>query len=258
MYVFGTRWIRYDVDKGRVGWDGPCSLGACGTDMFWSTDLKTWHNASAVSYPKGLTVYNTDVTFVRSSPPSLPPHNWVLILEASASVGYQSSFYIKNATSLEEGEWMMLNMSQYYIPKFSTGGNSIGACPSIRFIPETGYYYVSTGGDYIYVVRSKDLKNWELGHYNSGTIIKPTTADCFFMSSKWTAWNPPNATMQLMSTCTKWDIDVSDSDLTEVMAADGSVNTIFLYQPNNQGGVGFSSLFIHYGNYQSFFESYFN
>jgi len=254
MWVYGTRWIRDDV-----GWDGPCNVGKCGSDVFWSTDLKTWKNASAVNYPAGMTVFNTDVTFVASSPASLPAHNWILVLEeAYPGVQYRNLFYIKNATTLDQGNWTLLDPSVYFIPNFNTGGNSIGACPSIRFIPDTGYYYVTTGGDNIYVVRSNDLKNWEQGHYNEGTIIKPTTDDCTFMSNGLTAWNPPNTTVQLMQQCQKWDIFVSDSDLTEIKAADGTIHTVFLYQPNNQGGTGFSNLFIHNGDLKSFFESYFD
>jgi hypothetical protein len=50
----------------------------------------------------------------------------------------------------------------------------------------------------------------------------------------------------------------ADSDLTDVKTADGNIQTIFLYQPNNQGGTGFSNLFVHDGDFQSFFESYFD
>ena len=40
-------------------------------------------------------------------------------------------------------------------------------------------------------------------------------------------------------------------------AADGGVQTLVLYQPNNEAGTGFSNLFRFNGNFQMFFESYF-
>lgn len=50
--------------------------------------------------------------------------------------------------------------------------------------------------------------------------------------------------------------------MIETKAPDGSVRTMFLYRPNNQAEVGtgtaFSNFLIYYGNYQKFFESYFD
>jgi len=226
--------------------------------MFWSTDLQTWKNGSAVDFPKGMVAYNVDVSHVANSPPSLPPHNWIMAVEHTApSVSYAVIFYIKNAPTLEQGAWVALNISKYTIPNFNTGGNQIGACPSVRYVG--GYYYVTTGGQNIYVVRSKDLASWELGHHNGGTVLKPNNAnDCFFISKQWSAYTPNAATVQLMGQCKTWDTCVSDSDLVEIKLSDGSTGVLFLYQPNNQGGTGFSNLFLFKGDYAKFFSSYFN
>jgi len=258
MWVFGTLWARDTKSIGDVRWGGPCSMGKCASGVFWSTDLKTWHTATAVTYPPGMTVYNTDTAFVAASPPSLPRHNWVMIIEeANPQAGSRNLFYVKNSTSLDVGQWILLDPSIYFIPNFNTGANGIGAGPSIRFIPQTGYYYVTSGGNNIFIIRSQDLSNWELGHYNGGAVIMPSLFDCTFMAHSYTAWNPSEETVKLMDVCLDWDLVVSDSDMTEIKAADGSVRTMFLYQPNNLAGIKFSNLFIYYGNFQKFFESYF-
>jgi len=259
MWIFGTRWVRDDFTRsnGAPSWSGPCSTGDCGVDVFWSTDLQTWKNASSLNFPKGMVAYNTDVSQVTNSPSSLPPHNWIMAIEHTVpSVSYGIIFYIKNSPTLDQGEWVALNITKYTIPNFNTGGNQIGACPSVRYV--SGYYYVSTGGQNIYIVRSKDLINWELSPYNRGASVVPNaTNDCFFISKEWSSWKPSDDTVKLMGQCKQWDTCVSDSDLTEVVMADGSVNTLFLYQPNNQGGIGFSNLFLHKGDYTSFFQSFF-
>ncbi len=61
MWIFGTRWVRSDV---TTGWGGPCSTGSCGVDVFWSTDLKTWKNASATNFPQGIRCCD-DVIFTK-------------------------------------------------------------------------------------------------------------------------------------------------------------------------------------------------
>jgi hypothetical protein len=261
MWVYGTRWIRYDMNRDSTtipSWDGPCNTGDCGVDVFWSTDLKSWKNGSLVNFPKGMVAFNTDVAPVMNSPSILPAHNWIMAVEHTVpSVSYGIIFYIKNSPTLDQGEWIALNVSKYFIPNFNTGGNQIGACPSVRYVG--GYYYVTTGGQKIWIVRSKDLINWELGHYNGGALLAPDSSnDCKFISPQWSMYKPNNDTVQLMQQCKPWDTCVSDSDLTEFKQADGTVGTLLLYQPNNQAGIGFSSLILHKGNYQSFFQSYFN
>jgi len=259
MWIFGTRWIRSDFKLNPMApeWDGPCNTGACGVDVFWSTNLVNWKNGSSVNFPKDMVAFNVDVSQVTISPSSLPPHNWIMAVEHTApTVSYAVIFYIKNSPTLDQGEWIALNISKYTIPNFNTGGNQIGACPSVRYV--AGYYYVITGGQNIYIVRSKDLATWELGHYDGGALVKPNrTNDCFFISKEWSAWQPNSDTVKLMGQCSTWDTCVSDSDLTEIVQPDGSINTLVLYQPNNQAGIGFSSLFLHKGDYASFFQSYF-
>jgi hypothetical protein len=54
-------------------------------------------------------------------------------------------------------QWQLLDPSVFALP----GG--YGSCPSIRFDPSTGYYYVLTGGNEIAILRSLDLQKWEVG-----------------------------------------------------------------------------------------------
>ncbi len=53
-------------------------------------------------------------------------------------------------------QWEFMDVNTFSMP----GG--FGACPSIRYDPATGYYYVLTGGNSISVLRSLDLQKWEV------------------------------------------------------------------------------------------------
>jgi len=87
--------------------------------------------------------------------------------------GFSTIFLVNNEVVPSKGPWTLLDPTQFFIPKLAGGSNGVGACPSIRYIPATGYYYVISGGTNVYITRSKDLVNWELGHYNGGVILSP-------------------------------------------------------------------------------------
>jgi hypothetical protein len=111
--------------------------------------------------------YNTDVAMV--GPPQtpqaakaramsgLPPHQWVMILENAG--GKYGQFALSAAS--DPTDYTQWEFTQFTMPP------GFGACPSIRYDPATGYYYVLTGGNSISVLRSLDLQKWEV----SGGVV---------------------------------------------------------------------------------------
>jgi len=132
------------------------------------------------------------------------------------------------------------------------------SCPSIRYIPTTGFYYVITGGDKVILVRSKDLKNWELGHYNGGVVAESLpNVDCTLMAANWTAWVPSASDRDQLNKCSVWDHFASDSDLTE-FRHNGEVSTLLMWQASDQASQGLS-LFAQYdGDQASYFAKNFD
>lgn len=113
---------------------------SCGTGVkaISSTDLV--HFNASMALPDVGTC-NTEVAKVTDSPPGLPPHRYVMILE---------SFMFKvnnNADGDLSHGWVDASGSKP--PHAPSGG------PSIRH--EGGYYYVITGGTTVMLCRSKDL-----------------------------------------------------------------------------------------------------
>jgi len=276
FWVYGTRWIRDNVPnpinkaKGQRGyfapeWSGPCQEGNCAVDVFWSTDpqLQVWHNATAAELPKGMSAYNMDVTPVDSAAlakfnPELPPHRWVMAIEHLVpGYSFGTTFLINNGITPLDAPWVLMNTTQYFVPNLAGGTNGVGACPSVRYIPSTGYYYVISGGNKVYVVRSKDLMKWELGHSNGGAICQSTPAiDCTVMPSNWTSWAPTDAVRTQLNRCSAWDHFASDADLTEFVH-DGTVSTLLMWQVSDQASQGLSLLSQYNGDQGSYFAANF-
>jgi len=261
MWIFGTRWTRFD-GTGR-GWSGPCSQGNCAVDVFWSNDpeLKVWYNATAFEFPKGWTVYNVDVgqvdpTSVAKLNPNVPPHKWIMVVEHGVPGGYNDNFIINNGTTMIDGKWELLNENKWFIK--SKGGNDVGSCPTVRYVPSTGYFYVLTGGSKVYIVRSKDLANWEMGHYNGGAILSYSSDDCKVISKDWSDWNPSPSVLQLLvQNCTAWNHNNDDVDITQIKLPDGSAGTLLLYDATNQASIGFAELALFRGDLETYLAANF-
>jgi hypothetical protein len=276
LYIFGTRWIRFDNKspdlrtKKGLGWTGPCSLGNCSVDVFWSNDptLQMWNMSTAYNFPTGMIIYNVDVGPVNPDSlkkynPTLPEHRWVMAIEHDSEV---STFLLNNGTTLTSGKWFAytpptsLAMSSSPGYALSVGGTVYpSACPSVRYSADTGYYYVLTGGYWVYIMRSKDLKTWEAGIYDDGVILKPdNTNDCKQISNSWSNWSPSkNGLILLGPNCTQWDKNSDDVDLTEIILSDKSVGTLLMWDASDQVAIGFSELALFHGNMEEYLASNF-
>jgi len=263
LWIYGTRWTRFDGVGGPL-WDGPCSKGECAVDVFWSSDpnLQVWWNATAFEFPKGWTVYNIDAAQVDPAAlakynPGVPSHRWIMACEHGVSGGYNDNFLINNGITPDKGKWELLN-DTFFIK--SEGGNNIGSCPTVRYVPSTGHFYVITGGSSVWIIRSQDLKHWERGHYNDGKILSPNNADdCKVISSEWSAWKPTEKASNLlsMSQCTHWDTNNSDADIAQIVLHDGSVGTIILFDALDQATLGFPELALYHGTMESYLAANF-
>jgi len=268
IYIYGTRWTRFDnaspkskpnLDKSVLPfWDGPCSTGDCTVDVFWSNDpeLKVWHNMTAFQFPKGWKVYNVDVApvdpdAIKRFNPTLPAHRWIMILEIDGLPDY---YLVNNATTPVNGKWELINVT-----KSAQSTIFPAECPTIRYVPATGYFYVLTGGHWIYFMRSKDLRIWEPTKYDGSVIIKPSfDEDCTQIPKAWSDWTPSaNAVTLLTKNCTKWDQNADDIDITEIKLADGSTATLLMWDASDQRAIGFSELAVYKGDMASFFAAWF-
>ena len=129
---------------------------ACGTGVLAisSTDLQHFERSLAIN----TSTCNTEVAGVATSPASLPPHKYVMILEM-----HDPPFMVNNNA---DGD-----LTHGWVP--ATGGKPFPAPsggPSIRF--EGGHYYVITGGRTVMLCRSADLGATD--PWNCTVMVKPT------------------------------------------------------------------------------------
>ena len=134
----------------------------CGTGVLAikSTDLTTW--TSKLALPDASTC-NTEVARVAAVGRSaaLPPHRYVMILEPF-------TFMLNNNADGDlTGGWFPAPNAT--APPGPSGG------PSIRHSGD--FYYVITGGQTVYLFRSRDLRTWEAQKAASPVFIRPTAPD---------------------------------------------------------------------------------
>ena len=227
LFIYGT--------SGRFV--GPCWTNNgtdCRIDAFYSSDPNlvdsSWTYVLGVVMPAQM-VANQDVAHVGvpesrsyTALTNLPPHEWIMILENDNI--YQ--FLISNVSDpTDSNGWIGLPINEYFVDQLS--GWQVGACPSIRFDPSTGYYYILTGGYEIFLLRSQTLLkgSWELANVPRGAIISPDRNDCVVMGPPYGAWYKPSTlAQQYLDNCTQGIAPFntsygfgndSDADLTEVI-----------------------------------------
>ena len=271
LFVFGTPWIRTNTPISRMPqaadskvksqWSGPCSVGNCSVNVFWSSDpaLQSWLSGPGAPLTKGLTVYNNDVTAVIADPSAqillgLPPHRWVMAIETGAE---RTTFLVSNGSSTSPHSpatgWVALDPTQYIVPRFTA---DIGSCPSVRYVAATGYYYVLTGGSSVYITRSKNLHDWQLGQ---PAVLAPSLDDCSVAPPYFGHYIPNAQEEALIHSCTARGFgDDSDIDLMEWTDPRTNTTTVLLqYGSGNQATFGFSNLALFNGTLSTFLESFF-
>lgn len=281
LFVFGPAWVRMNGPSSSssaphtrtrrgVSWSGPCSDAAtCHLDGWYTSDphLQEWTTVLNVVRP-GNVVFNHDIAHMgppglgaRASPTPSPlgAFEWVLIWEAGSAGG--SQFWASNSSDpTDAAGWYPLDPTLYGTDRFGNG--QIGACPSLRYDPSTGYFYVLTGGQQLLALRSKTLEkgSWQLGA-NGGVFLSPDQKDCVLAPAPFGGWYSPSAEAQAhlsscLSTPSGFGND-SDVDLTEVVLANGTVVTVLQYGSGDQKTFGFSNLAVYEGSMFEVLEGFF-
>lgn len=159
--TIGTSFASVFIDEQfQVAWISALNKDRCevqcgvGVLAISSTDLVTW---SSVLVLPDVNTCNTQVAAVELPDARLPMHRYVMILEPFM-------FLLNNNA---DGD-----LTHGWFPAHGTTSPTCHAGgPSIRH--ENGYYYVVTGGDKVYLTRSKDLSQWD----HCVVMISPTAAD---------------------------------------------------------------------------------
>jgi len=220
MYVHGTR--------------GPG--GGNFLDVFWSKDLVNWESKNVFEFPEDVNLYNTSVC--------KGPDGYVMTIEIGGSnpmVGRQ--FTVIFAKSQNLIDWELLPTDKYvYLKERYT------ACPSIRYF-DGWYYMVYLEGLPChrwlpYIVRSKDLLDFELG------LINPIM---FFDDDDKIIQKPERFTKEQIDYITNAvDCNNSDVDFCEYNG-----KTVILYSWGNQYGKEFLAEAEYDGTLKEFLESFF-
>jgi hypothetical protein len=161
-----------DAESGESLWlsgtvDPPLSGGPHGrTQIFtWvskDAGLRNWTRSMALQLPAGYSAWNTDMA------PAAGNGSFVMAIELQAPgsiVGtpFSTAFAMcDNCGSDLSNGWQLLNASTHLFTK-----SRYNACPTIRYLPSDGYYYLLTlfsavppAGTYdTVIVRSKDLSS---------------------------------------------------------------------------------------------------
>lgn len=221
MYVVGTK-----------GNGGNTELG-----LFTSQDLVNWQDRGVIlSFPDTVKLYNTSVCKGRDC--------YVMAIEIGGThpaVG--RAFTNVFATSRDLIHWEMLDMETYEYTR-----ERYSACPVIRYVD--GYYYMiylesAPCHRWIpYIVRSTDLKNYELGLINPVMMFGDEDKKIMYPErlseeEKKTIINATN--------CNNSDIDLCDYN----------GKTVILYSWGNQLGREFLARAEYDGPMDEFLKSFF-
>ncbi len=220
MYVFGVR-----------GNGGGNLL-----DIFYSSDLEHWELADTLVFSENISLYNTSVC--------KGDGKYIMAIEIGGeheAVGVPFTGVFAESTDLLH--WSLLDMMKY-----SYSRNRYTACPCIRYF--NGFYYIiylesAPCHRWIpYIVRSKDLKEFELGITNP--IMWPDDDDKKLMY-------PDKFTEQELDYIEN-AVNCNNSDF-DMCYYDGK--TVITYSWGNQLGKEFLALAEYDGTNEEFVESFF-
>lgn len=214
-------------------------------DCFWGSDLthwksgigqKHWKASVALTFPDDIQIYNTSVC--------KGDGRYIMAIEIGGknpAVG--RAFTCVFAESSDLIHWSMLDMMEY-----SYSRERYTACPCIRYVD--GFYYMiylegAPCHRWIpYIVRSKDLKNFELGITNP--IMWPDNSDKQVI-------HPERFTAEELDAIEHAvNCNNSDFDLCE-----HNGKTVITYSWGNQYGKEFLALAEYEGSNEEFLKSFF-
>lgn len=205
-------------------------------DCFVSSDLKHWESSVALTFPSDIHLYNTSVC--------KGDGRYIMAIEIGGknpAVGKPFTCVFAESTDLVH--WTMLDMMEY-----SYSRDRYTACPCIRYV--NGYYYMiylesAPCHRWIpYIVRSRDLRTFELGANNP--IMWPDDDDKIVLF--------PERFKEEELDYLENAVDCNNSDFD---LCDYHGKTVILYSWGNQFGKEFLALATYDGSSSEFLESFF-
>jgi len=205
-------------------------------DTFVSSDLKSWEQSVALTFPEDIKLYNTSVC--------KGPDGYIMAIEIGGTnpiVG--NAFTNIFAKSDDLINWTLLDPEKYCYTR-----ERYSACPCIRYFD--GYYYII----YLegaplhrwlpYIVRSRDLVDFEAGLTNP--IFFPDADDKKVINPE--RFSPE----ELEYIAGAVDCNNSDFDMCEFEG-----KTVITYSWGNQFGKEFLALAEYDGTNEEFLKSFF-
>ena len=205
-------------------------------DLFVSSDLKNWESSAVLEFPDGICLYNTSICKGNGK--------YIMAIEIGGkhkAVG--QPFTCVFAQSSDLVNWSLLDMIEY-----SYSRDRYTACPCIRYVD--GFYYMiyleaAPCHRWIpYIVRSRDLKIFELGLTNP--IMWPNDEDKKVIC--------PNHFTEAELSYIENAVNCNNSDFD---MCDYNGKTIITYSWGNQYGKEFLALAEYDGSSEEFLKSFF-
>lgn len=210
--------------------------GAGEIDVFWSSDLVTWQQDTALTLP-GWALFNTSVCE--------GPDGFVMAIEIGGPPEQCGApFTMRFATSKDLIHWTMTPDECVYSKDRYT------ACPALRYVASDGFYYMiyleaMPGNRYIpYIARSRDLIGW------NRSAVNPVLMYDDFEDKKLA--NPMLPERLQSRIANALDINNSDIDLCEFHG-----RTIIYYSWGNQLGVEHLAEAVYEGSLEQFLQGWF-
>ncbi|MBE6731207.1 MAG: hypothetical protein E7564_05925 [Ruminococcaceae bacterium] len=205
-------------------------------DTFYSKDLVNWESKEAICFPEDIMLFNTSVC--------KDDEGYVMAIEIGGkneAVGVP--FTIVFAKSKNLVDWELLDMMEYSYTR-----DRYSACPVIRYYGGQYYMIYLEGAPchrwIPYIVRSKDLINWELGVTNP--IMYPSDEDKILVNHE----NFTDFEKEYINNAV--DCNNSDIDLCEFEG-----RTYIVYSWGNQFGKEFLATAEYDGSEEEFLKSFF-
>jgi hypothetical protein len=206
---------------------------------WWSDDLVTWHTTKEPTLRLSSPPLNTDVTpvvnFVSSKGSPLPNGtvDFVMIMD------HGRAFYHATGDRNLSAGWQPINTS---VPM------GYGACPSVHYAEEDGFFYMISGGHLIALVRTRDFLTWESGnaHFIKADADQDTRVSPFMGIQGQVNGSVPgsdkSASASLRSTLAHpycWEYDVNDADFCcggpKTSPGAPQDKAFLFYSPSSQG-----------------------
>ncbi|MBP3323120.1 MAG: hypothetical protein J6M16_02895 [Clostridia bacterium] len=205
-------------------------------NTFLSTDLINWEKHPCLTFPEDINLFNTSICKAEDK--------FVLAIEIGGkheAVGVP--FTCIFAVSDDMINWQLLDIMEY-----SYNRDYYSACPCIRYYG--GYFYMIYLEGlphhrwFPYIVRSKDLKNWELGITNP--IMCPSDEDKIILYPE-----------TLTKAQTDYLLNAVDCNNSDFDIAEYKGKCYITYSWGNQFGKEFLALAEYDGSEEEFLKSFF-